>query len=43
MYEHYGFNVVEEFQIPDTQFNNWVMIREPKHSIPPIDSTPIGE
>jgi ribosomal protein S18 acetylase RimI-like enzyme len=30
MYKHYGFKVVEEFQIPDTAFNNWVMLREPR-------------
>ena len=31
MYEHYGFKVAEKFQIPDTQFSNWVMIRKPLH------------
>jgi ribosomal protein S18 acetylase RimI-like enzyme len=30
MYEHYGFKVVEQFRIPDTQFDNWVMIRQPE-------------
>ena len=30
MYKHYGFEVVEEYVLPNTTFNNWAMLRKPK-------------
>ena len=30
MYEHYGFEVVEEYFLPNTSFNNWAMLRKPQ-------------
>jgi ribosomal protein S18 acetylase RimI-like enzyme len=30
LYRHYGFEVIEEFVVPGTAFNNWIMLREPR-------------
>lgn len=30
MYKHYGFEVVEEYQIAKTPFLNWAMVRKPR-------------
>jgi len=29
MYEHFGFNVIEEIAVPDTNLTTWMMLREP--------------
>lgn len=31
VYEHYGFEVVEEYRIPKTPFDNWAVLRKPQH------------
>lgn len=30
MYEHFGFKLVEELAIPDTELTTWMMLRKPK-------------
>lgn len=28
LYEHFGFTVVDESNVPETSFTNWAMLRE---------------
>ncbi len=40
IYEHFGFQVIEEFEIPDSKDKLAAMLREPKNL---IDNVPLGE
>ena len=33
LYQHYGFKVVEQFIIPETEFTNWAMLRDPSSKL----------
>jgi ribosomal protein S18 acetylase RimI-like enzyme len=33
LYQHYGFKVVKQFIVPETEFTTWAMLREPSNKI----------